>query len=108
MAHFAKSATRSLLQILKQNWTKLEISHSGSAKQTESEQDPEEIVVNMVESFMNLNNLAVDLKSKQSNSGIAGDNSALPRISKVSQANLTFSTNFCLQIRLSKNFSAWC
>lgn len=61
----------------------------------------------MVETFMNLNNLAVDLKSKQSISKQAGLPEHLSKIPKVSAQKFVTVFNFVFECRLILIGSVW-
>ena len=93
LATFARSATKCILTVLRQNLGKLEKNDALAASKQEVTRDhleAEEIVLNMVETFMNLNHLAVDFKSsKQSISKQAGLDPTLSKITKVSAQKLT-------------------
>ena len=60
-----------MLTVLKQNVSKPKKdcgTESGQPGEVEEAKEPEGVVLELIETFMNSNNLAADLKNKQSNS----------------------------------------
>ena len=89
LAEFAENATKCLLIVLKQNLTKVEKETKDGNLDVgilKEQTEPEKIVSDLMVSFMNSNNLAVDFKSKQTNSyKTAGEGSSTSKITKVSK-----------------------